>query len=275
MKKKIFTLFLAVIFVMAPVFAKVDRTSENYLVTKKHFSVMSPLVSYAAKKVIKRQLKKETGANFNVKFKGYTVSSMKAGVFKDLEITGKKVTISDIYIPYIKLKTVSEYNWIDYTQNPPAFKSNMDFAYNMHLSEKSLNDALSTNEYQEVIRKLNRNFYPIISIYNIKIELKDSLANIALEYNIPLRPFPKNKVIRLTSEFKVVNGKINATNVTVDSRYGNLPIAKITNLLNILNPLSFTIGLVGDKKCDGKIENIKIVDDIIQINGRIFVEGDN
>ena len=42
-----------------------------------------------------KALKKETGANFDVKFEGYTTSSIKRGVFKSLGISTKDMKIDD------------------------------------------------------------------------------------------------------------------------------------------------------------------------------------
>jgi len=199
---------------------------------------------------------------------------MKKGIFKNLEITGKRVTIEDVYVPYVKLKTVSEYNWIDYTQNPPIIKSDMTLAYNIKLSEKSLNSALLDEEYKKIIRKVNRMVYPLFSLEKIVTDIHDNKVFISMEYNIPFRPSTRNHTLVVSSDFKVVNGRIMATNVGVDSKFGNLPLSKITHLINLLDPLSYTLTLMEDTKCKGNVENVKIVDDVIQIDGKIFVKGE-
>ena len=86
-----------------PVIAKNDTTSEDYLKNRKHFSILNPLAECAAQKVIKKSLQKETKGKFKVKFDGYTLSSMKKGVFKNLEFSGKILTIDGIEIPYLKI----------------------------------------------------------------------------------------------------------------------------------------------------------------------------
>ena len=53
----------------------------------------------------------------------------------------------------------------------------------------------------------------------------------------------------------------------------SFPLA-CSNLINLLDPLSFTLSILDKKKCNAKVENVKIVDNIIQINGKIFVKGD-
>ncbi|MCQ2754241.1 MAG: hypothetical protein MJ231_04240 [bacterium] len=272
--KKLLGLLLILFFVITPVSAKTDTASAEYLQNKKHFAIMNPLAESIAQKVIRKQLKKETGAKFKVKFEGYTLSSMKKGVFKNLDITGKKVTIEDIYIPNIRFKTITDYNRIDYTKNPPVFLSDMEFAYEFELNEKSLNDALSSEEYKRVIHKTNRITYPVFAIYNVRAEIKNGKVNILAEYNFPIMPARRNKILVLSSSFDVRNGKIFATDTAIESSLVNIPLDRATKLINILDPLSFTLDIIENKKCNARIDNIKIVDDIIQINGKIFVKGD-
>lgn len=270
MKK--FLILLITLFLAVPVFA-VDKTSAEYLYNKKHFSPMNPLVESIAQKAIKKSLKKETGANFKVKFEGYTLSSMKAGVFKHLELTGKNITIEGVDIPYLKFKTLSDYNRIDYTVNPVVVQSDMTFYYEMHLSEKSINDALKSKEYRKTIEKVNKRAYPLFMLNDVKARIKNNKVYIIMEYNFPINPVGKNKTFMVSTNFNVINGIIKARDIGIDSAYGNMPLEKVTNLINLLDPLSFTIDLVNARKCKGKIENVKIEDNIFQINGKMFVEG--
>lgn len=270
--KKILLIVLCLVF-MLPAGAKTDKTSADYLKNRKHFAIMNPVAECLAQKVIKSSLKKDTGANFKVKFDGYTLSSMKKGIFKYLEITGKNVEVEGIEVPYINLKTLSDYNWVDYTKDPVEFKSDMEFAYEMKLSEKSINSAIKSKEYQKTIQKVNRRAYPLFTLNDIRIRIKHNRVHIIMDYNFPINPSKKNKTFMVSTDFRVENGKIKARNIGIDNAYGNLPIDKVTNLINLLDPLSFTLDLMDSKKCKGKIENVEIVDDFIQINGKIYVKG--
>ena len=272
--KKILILSIAAIMLSAPVWAKTDTTSKEYLQTKKHFSIMNPIAESIAQSVIKRSLKKETGANFKVKFEGYTLSSMRKGIFKNLEITGKDVDVEGIVIPYLKVKSVSDYNWVDYTQDPVVYKTNMTFYYDMTLDEDSINNALKTKEYQNTLEKINDIAYPLFEMKGVKVRILNNKMYIITEYNFPIAPSKNNKTFMMTSDFMVENGKIIAKDVSVHEAYGNLSLNKVTNLVNLLNPLAFTVSALDTKKCKGKIENVNFVDNKIQIDGKIFVKGD-
>lgn len=261
-------------FLFSPVFASdTDYTSES-LKGKKHFAVMNPLAESIAQKVIKKTLKKETNSNFKVKFDGYTLGSMKKGIFKYLEVSGKDLSVEGIEVPYLKIKTISDFNWIDYTQNPPVFKSDMTYWYEMNLSEKSINQALKTKEYQKKLEKVNNKAYPLFVIHDVRVKLRHDKIHVIMDYNFPIAPSSKNRSFVVSSDFKVEENKIKAYNIGIDNAYGRLSAEKVANLINLLDPLSFTLDLVDKKKCNAKVENVKIVDNIIQINGKIFVKGE-
>lgn len=251
-----------------------DKYSAEYLKNTKHIAIINPFAESFAERIIKKTLKKETGANFKVSFTGYTLSSMKKGIFKHLEITGKDVVIDKIPLPYVNVKTLSDYNYVDYTQDPIAFKSDMELAYELQLSEESMNAALKTSEYQYIINNISKLAYPMFQVMGVSTKIRNNKLYILTEYNFPIAPSSRNKVFVASSDFRVQNGKIRAVDVKLDSAYGKISLDKVANLLNLLNPLEFTLELLHDKKCNANIENVNIIDNKVKINGKIFVEGD-
>lgn len=251
-----------------------DKYSKEYLQSKNHVSITKPFAESIVKKAIKKALKKETGVNFDVKFSGYTTASIKKGIFKSLELTGYDVDIDSIPIPYINLKTLSDYNYIDYTKNPIEYKSDINLSYNLLLSEDSINSALKQNKYQKTIKNVNKIAYPLFVINNVKTKIMKDKMYIAVDYNFPISKSSKDKTFVMISDFQVINGEIKAKNVHIDSAYGNIPLNKVTNLVNLLNPLEFTLKALDDKKCEGNIENVNIIDNKIKVDGKIFIKGD-
>lgn len=271
--KKLFLIFLTILLTSHAGFA-IDKYSADYLKNRKHFSMMNPAVEGLVEHEIKKALKKETGANFKVNFTGYTLSSMKKGIFKDLELTGKDVVVEDITIPYVHIKSLSDYNYVDYTKDPIEFKSDMQFAYDMLLDQNSLNKALENKNYQNVLKNINNLAYPMFQVTGVKTKIVDNKLYILTSYNFPIAPSAKDKVFVASSDFRVQNGKVRAVNVKLDSAYGKISLNKVANLLNLLNPLEFTMELLDSKQCDAKIENINIVDNKVKIDGKILVKGD-
>lgn len=271
--KKILSLLILFILTSNITFA-VDKYSQEYLKNTKHFSPMKPIAESIAEHCIKSSLKKEAKGKYKVNFKGYTLSSMKKGIFKGLEITGEDLMVEDISVPYVHLKSLSDYNYVDYTQDPVIYKSNMTFAYKLLLSEESMNTALKRKEYQNVLNTVNNIAYPLFQITGVSTKIRNNRIYILTYYNFPIAPAAKDKVFVASSDFKVKNGKIKAVNVKMDSAYGNISLDKVANLFNLLNPLEFTVESLDSEQCNANIENVNIVDNKVQIDGKIFVKGD-
>lgn len=274
MLKNIVVLFVAMIMCTSSVLAKTDRSSAEYLKNKRHFAPLNPLVETVAQKVIKNSLKKSTGENFKVKFDGYTLYSMKQGVFKNLELEGDKFQISGIDVEYLKLKSITDYNKVNYKQNPAVIETDMTYAYELHLTESSINQALEHKDYKKNLDKINNITYPLFVLKNVDAKIKNNKLNIIMSYNFPISPSRKDKTFVVKTGLKVERNKISADDISIDSSYGALSADKVTNLINILDPLTFALDLMNTKKCNARIENVKIIDNIIQINGKIYVKGE-
>ena len=268
--KRFLTALTIVLLSLNTAFAGVDRLSQEYLQSTNHFSPTKHFAECIAEKSIKKALKKETGANFDVNFEGYTTSSIKRGIFKNLEITGKDVKIENIDVPYLHLKSLTDYNYIDYTKSPMEYKSDMTFAFDVLLSDETLNEALKDSDYSKVIAKVNRIASPLFVVKGVRTKIIDNRMYIITDYNFPIVKSSKDKSFVASSDFQVVNGKIKAKNVSIDSAYGNLGLDKVANLINYLNPLEFTLDMLNEEKQKGIIENVNIVDNKVKVDGKIY-----
>lgn len=272
--KKILLLTIATILLTPVSYAKVDRNSAEYLRDKKHFAIINPLAESIAQKVIAKYLKKETGGKYKVEFDGYTLRSMKQGVFKNITITGKDLKIEGVDVPYLKIKSISDYNWVDYRQNPPVMKTDMSYAFEMQLTEKSVNTAMELKEYQKTLDKINNIAYPLFVLKDARIRIRHNKVHIIMDYNFPISPSKKDRTFMVSTNFKVEDNKIRANDIGIDNAYGNLQMNKVSNLVNLLDPLSFTLSLINKKDCNARVENVKIIDNIIHVNGKILVKGE-
>ena len=121
--KKVVSLLLISALAIAPAIAKIDKTSSEYLKNKKHFAIANPFAEKVAQKIIKNNAQKTIGkGKYKVKFDAYTLGSLKKGIFKNLEIQGIDLIIQDIPVTYLNLKTITDYNWIDFNENPIKIK---------------------------------------------------------------------------------------------------------------------------------------------------------
>jgi len=272
--KKIIIALSVIMFTIISAHAQVDRLSQEYLQSTNHFTITKPFTEFAVKRSIKAALKKETKANFDVKFEGYTTSSIKKGIFKYIELKGNDVNYHDIVIPYVYLKSLTDYNYVDYTQTPMVFKSDMTYEYELLLSEDAINYALKDSDYKKVLTKVNRIASPLFVINDVSVKVIDNKMYIVTSYNFPIAR-GKDRTFVAQSDFEIVDGQIKAKNVSIDTAYGNLGLNKVANLINYLNPLDFTLNLLDDNKHNGTIESINIVDNNVKVSGKIYVKGAN
>ena len=268
--KKILVLLLFGCMTISVSFASIDRLSQEYLQSTNHFTITKPLAEMIAKYSIKKALKKETGVDFDVKFEGYTTSSIKRGIFKNLELTGNDVDIDGIKVPYVHLKSITDYNYIDYTQNPIVYKSDMTYVYDLLLSDEAINAALQDSDYLKVIAKVNRIAKSIFIVKGVKTKIVDNKLYIITDYSLPIAK-TKERTFVVQSDFQVIAGKIKVKDVRIDTAYGNLGLNKVANLINYLNPLEFTLDLLDNNKYNGIIENVNIVDNKVKVDGKIYI----
>ena len=273
MIKKILTLFLAALLSFSSAIAATDKYSKEYLQSKNHFSLTKKLAECVAQRAIKKSLKKELGSNIDVKLEAYTASSLKKGIFKNLEITGEEIFINDIPVERLYLNSLTDYNYIDYTKDPVEFKSDMTFAYELLLTDEAINASLNNSKYQSIVKSINRIASSLFVVKGVRTKIVDNKLYIIMDYNLPIVKLTKDKSFITSTEFEVVNGKIKAKNVHIDTAYGNLGLNKVANLINLLNPLEFTLDMIDNNEYKGNVENITFVDNMIKVNGTIGVTG--
>jgi hypothetical protein len=171
--KRFLLVFLFTLMFTLPVFAGVDKASEEYLKGKKHYSLITPLTENFVQKILKNSLKQGKNGKFETKFVGYSFYSLRKGVFKHLEIIGRDVDVDEMVIPYLKVATVSDYNKIDYRKKPIVVMSDIDCVFDIHLTEQNINTALQNPKYKKKIEKINKLAYPLFSVNNLIIKIKD------------------------------------------------------------------------------------------------------
>lgn len=272
--KKFFVIILTSLFLTMPVLAKTDKTSLDYLKNKKHFAIVNPIAENFVEKLIKKALKEQVGNfKYKTKFEIYTLSSLKKGIFKRAEITAYDFNFDNIPIKYVNIKSLDEYIWIDIKSDPMKFKTDANLEYNIELTEESINAALDKKDYQKKLAKVNNIAYPLFTIHDLNAYVKNNYFVFLMSYSLPLSSSNKTRTFTAASNFLVDDGKIKVDNIKVDKAYSKMPLHKIANLLNLLDPLTFTISELTDNKCKSKIESVKVEDNIIKINGKIFIKG--
>ena len=142
------------------------------------------------------------------------------------------------------------------------------------MNEESINTALQKKEYQKVLNDVNTIAYPLFEMKDLDIKIKNNRVYFIMRYNFPISPSNKNKTFVVSTLFNVIDNKIKTCDIKINEAYGIIQTNKTANLLNRLMPLSYTMSIINKRNCNTKIETVKIIDDLIKIDGKIYIKGD-
>ena len=232
-------------------------TGQNFIAEKVGESLV--------KKAIKKNI---VSGKISANLDSYSTRDLKAGRFKSLEITGKDVDIEGIYISYFNAKTLCDFNYIAKDKdNNYIVKENIPIAFNTEITEEDLNKTMNSSDYKRLIDDINS----IGGSFNIStsVKLKNGKMYYIVKYAMPF--VRKSKEVVISSDINVENGKIVLANTNFVRNNSLMDIDKFSSILNYINPLDFSAKILENKDANFNIENIKISDKKITIDGRMTI----
>lgn len=234
----------------------------------------TPLSQAIANSIVKKELVKSTGTKgYKVKMKSFSANDLAAGRIKSLEITGKNLNFDGVYISNLNAKTVCDFNYIKATPKNITFIDNFPMTYSMTITENDLRKTVLSKDYLTFLNSLNLKFSGI-SLFELKdvdVNLNNNKLHFILKMNNKMfnRNIPFS--INLAANMKVENGKIKVTEVVSEGINQRLNFTQITNLLNLINPLNFTVDVIGNKNSTLALNNFNISGNKITLDGTILI----
>ncbi len=128
---------------------------------------------------------------------------------------------------------------------------------------------MNSSDYRRLISDVNRlagGFFEVNSTY---VRLKNNKMYYVIKYNLPF--VRKTKEVVLSADLCVDNGKIVLANTSFAGNNSSLDINKFSKLLNYINPLDFSAKILENKEAKVSVQNVKIKDKQITIDGRMTV----
>lgn len=227
----------------------------------------------AAQSIIKSQIKKEAKGSFDVKVNSFSVPDLKAGRFKSVEITGKDIVADDVYLSYLKLKTLCDYNYIvlDPKHNTATFKEDFGMAFAASVTENDLNSTMKASGYNNLIDEINSlgKSYNLFNITTSHVKIRNNKFMYIVQVAFPFVNTKKDIVV--TADINVHNGKIIFSHTKLINDYFAMDLSKITYAMNYLNPLNFTLRILENKDADMQVKEAVIKDNQINVDGTILV----
>ena len=236
----------------------------------------TPLSQAIANSIVKKELTKATGTkNFKVKMKSFSANDLAAGRFKSLDINGDKLNFDGVYVSKFNASTVCDFNYVKATPKSITFIDNFPMTYSMTITENDLRKTVLSKDYLSFLNSLNVKFSKI-SLFELKdvdVNLNDDkfhfvlkLNNRMFNHNIPIN-------LHLAAKMKVQDGKIKVTEVSSEGLNQKLNLTQMTNLLNLINPLNFTVDVLGNANSKLALNNLDIQGKKLVLDGTILIPG--
>lgn len=224
-------------------------------------------------KLVKKAIKKNiVSGDIKADLDAYSVRDLKAGRFKSLEVSGKNVDIQGIYVSSFNAKTLCNFNYIaNDKKGNYIVKEDIPVSFNAVVTEEDLNKTMNSSDYKRMIDDINSigGNFNIFQITSTNIKLKNNKMYYVLKYSMPF--VRKTKELVISADLNVENGQIVLANTTFLNNSMSLDVDKLSKLINYINPLDFSAKILENKDAKFNIENVKISDGKIVVDGSMTI----
>ena len=224
-------------------------------------------------KLVKKAIKKNiVSGDIKADLDAYSVRDLKAGRFKSLEVSGKNVDIQGIYVSSFNAKTLCNFNYIaNDKRGNYIVKEDIPVSFNAVVTEEDLNKTMNSSDYKRMIDDINSigGNFNIFQITSTNIKLKNNKMYYVLKYSMPF--VRKTKELVISADLNVENGQIVLANTTFLNNSMSLDVDKLSKLINYINPLDFSAKILENKDAKFYIENVKISDGKIVVDGSMTI----
>lgn len=224
-------------------------------------------------KLVKKAIKKNiVSGDIKADLDAYSVRDLKAGRFKSLEVSGKNVDIQGIYVSSFNAKTLCNFNYIaNDKRGNYIVKEDIPVSFNAVVTEEDLNKTMNSSDYKRMIDDINSigGNFNIFQITSTNIKLKNNKMYYVLKYSMPF--VRKTKELVISADLNVENGQIVLANTTFLNNSLSFDVDKLSKLINYINPLDFSAKILENKDAKFNIENVKISDGKIVVDGSMTI----
>lgn len=219
---------------------------------------------------LEKQIASYIQGDFDIKIDSFSTADLKDGKFKSLSATGENIKFDGISAAKISIKSLCDFNQLEKTSaSTYRFVSDFPAEATLEFNAEDLNRITNTTDYQKTIKKINKNLMGILRIENINFEINSG----KLWYNLIVStPFsPKKQHIRIGTGLNLINKEIKISNTDSSGKTTILSILNMTDALNYVNPLDFSVKILENNKIDADINEIFINNDRIVLKAFVNI----
>lgn len=280
--KKFLLIFSLMTFIAIPAFANCNYRGncapQAYNLSSKKWQLISmklggTLLSEKIAEIrVKEELKKITKQKFDVSVKSYSIQDLLGGRFKSITIYGRNLDINGFYLTSLELKTLCDFNYVQFDKDPIQFKENMILGFSTVISDEDLMKTMQSSGYLNKLNCVNVHgcgitFFKLsgagVDIENNKLHFKIRITSQLL--------LEKPLDIDMSTDLNAKNGRIVLTKIDLKNVVKGVDLSKVANQLNSFNPLTFSLEVLENKNTKMCINNVEIIGNKIMINGNIFI----
>lgn len=228
-----------------------------------------------AQAIIKKELKKNTNSEMDVKIKSFSTKDLKAGRFKSLKIKGSNVQYGDVYLSSLEATTVCDFNYVapdPENKDKVIFKEALPMVFRVKMSEDDINKMVKASDYQKTIDELNNlgGNFGLFKVSSTKMQIKNNKFLYILKLKLPFVKGTQD--VTVASDLTIKEGKIAFKDTKLINGKFNLDISKLVYVVNYLNPLDYSLSIIDNNDTNLKIENVTIEDNKVVAEGTVTVQ---
>lgn len=230
----------------------------------------------AAQKILKREISKVAPSDtLKVKLDSYSSKDLKNGIFKSLSLKAENMNINDIYLSYLEMNTLCDFNYIKQSGNDVVFMEDFPMSFNIQMTADDINKTMESERYQKIINDLNRlgnSYGGGIKISSTKVAISANKFYYVIGLSIPFIRLEQKLIIN--SDLRVRKGKIDFVNTKLVSDSFSLDLKKVDFILNYLNPLDFSVNILDNKDAKVSVDSVDIKNNVIWAEGVAIIPKD-
>ena len=225
----------------------------------------------AAKIAIIKVLKRNAEGDYKIKIDSFSAMDLKHGKFKSIEIEGQNINARGIYVSSVMLKTLCEYNHVDYTQNPPVFYTDVPMSFSAVITEDNLNRTLIDLGYIKQLMDLNVGGISFFKIDNVIFKLKSNKIYLIAQMKAPILMGERTVRFTFSGKLNVENGKIVLENLSSEN-LRNINMSKFVDVINSMNPFDIPLEIFKGNDTTLSVNNVRIIENKICVDGIIVAK---
>lgn len=221
---------------------------------------------------IKYELKKATKQNFTVSVKTFSILDLLQGRLKSITISGKNINVNGVYLTSIELKTLCDYNHVQFNKKPIRFKENMVVGFSTVIADTDLMKTMESSGYLNKLNCVNVHGCGItfFKLSGAGVNIQKNKLNLKIKITSQLL-LEKPLDVNLSTDLKAENGRIVLTKINLGNLAKGVDLSNVANQINKINPLTFSLNILENKNTKMCIQTAKIDGNTIKVSGNIFI----